>query len=96
MTITASQDTVKEGNVIICMIDEYRNNNKEAFDCNILSVNEKGADVVYLSGYKSRNDFVEWSDMVAKVDKRKPQITVADGTFTGHFAVFSSEKMKEI
>lgn len=91
MPIAASPETVKEDNVIICMIDEFRNGKKEAFDCHVLYTNEKGAEVVYLSGYKSRNDFVEWADMVAKVDKRKPRITVADGTFSGHFMEFNSQ-----
>jgi hypothetical protein len=85
-----AKGNVKEGDVIIAMIDEWRNGEKSAFDGNVLFVNDKGAEVVYLSGYRSRNDFVEWANIVAKVDRRKPVISVADGTFSGNFMEFES------
>jgi hypothetical protein len=83
-------DNVKEGDVVIAMIDEWRDGSVNAFDCNVLDINDKGVEVVYLSGYRSRNDFVEWGNVVAKVDKSKPVVSVANGTFSGHFMSFES------
>jgi len=80
---------VKVDDVVICLIDEWKTGKKTAFDCNVLSKNEKGVDVVYLSGYRSRNDFVEWDDIVAKVDKSLPWISLAkEYSFSGNFHVF--------
>lgn len=91
MAITASPETVKENNVIICMIDEWNNGDKSAYDCRAHTMNSEGVNVVYLSGYRSRNDFVKWEDVVAKVDKRKPEIIVANGAFKGHFLEFKAQ-----
>lgn len=79
---------IKKSDVLICMIDEYRQGKKDAFDCHIISMKENGVDVCYLSGYRSRNDFVPWTDIVAKVDMEQPVILIADGAFRGHFTVF--------
>ena len=77
---------VMVGDTVICLIDEWRSGRKNSFDGTVLSKNEKGAEVVYLSGYRSRNDFVEWNDVVAKVDLQLPRVS-AHG-FVGQFRVF--------
>ena len=58
---------MKPDDVLICMIDEWGKGEKEAFDCRITSIRKDGVDVCYLSGYRSRNDFVPWADVVARV-----------------------------
>ena len=81
----ASQENIKVKNIIICFIDG------EAFDCNVLSTDENAAHVVYLEGYKSRNTFVPYKDIAAKLDKRKPRISVANGAFEGNFLEFKTQ-----
>lgn len=83
--------SVSVGNTLICMIDEWNRGDKQAFDGHVTRKNERGVDVCYLSGYRSRNDFVEWKDVVAKLDMRCKRVSVADGAFEGHFRVFASQ-----
>lgn len=70
------------------MIDEWGKGEQDAFDCHITSIRKDGVDVCYLSGYRSRNDFVPWADVVARVDKSRPWVQLEIG-FSGHFEVFS-------
>ena len=84
----SAEDSVNVHDTIICLIDEYSSGKKLAFDCHVLLKNAKGVDVVYLSGYKSRNDFVEWPDILAKVDKSLPVVGLGNHGFSGHFNVF--------
>ena len=65
------EDEICVGNIVIFRVDEWGDGRKSEFDGHVISMNEKGVDVVYLSGYRSRNDFIEWEDIVAKVDKRR-------------------------
>lgn len=89
--VTAAIDScVSKGDTLICMIDEWRLGAKQAFDGNVISKTEKGVELCYLSGYRSRNDFVEWKDVVAKLDLRCKRVKVADGAFVGHFRVFEN------
>jgi hypothetical protein len=88
----ASKDAINKNNILICMIAEYRGEEKQAFDCHITSIEEKGINANYLSGYRSRNDFVPWKDIVAKVDKRKKIINLKDMGFRGKFEVFDNWK----
>lgn len=81
-------DEIKEGDTIICMIDEFNNGNKSSFDCTVLSKLNNGFDVIYLSGYRSRNDFVSLNDVIAKVDLSQPVVSVKG--FSGHFKVFKN------
>jgi hypothetical protein len=76
------------GDTVICLIDEWRKGSKSAFDGQITTKNEKGVDVLYLSSFRSRNDFVEWHDIVAKLDKSLPWIELDGYGFSGHFNVF--------
>jgi hypothetical protein len=79
--------SINPKDVLICMIDEWNEGEKHAFDCYITGIRESGVDVCYLSGYRSRNDFVPWEDVVAKVDKSRPWVKLEIG-FSGHFEVF--------
>lgn len=84
----SAEDSVNVHDTIICLIDEYRSGKKSAFDCHVLQKNERGVDVIYLSGYRSRNDFVEWAVILAKVDKSLPSVSLGNHGFSGHFNVF--------
>ena len=86
----ASKSTISKKDILICMVEEYAEQGKEAFDCTITSIDDDSVDVLYLSGYKSRNDTVPFSDVVAKVDLKQPVSLVADGIFKGHFLVFDA------
>jgi hypothetical protein len=87
--LSAIAGSVSVGDTLICMIDEWGRGEKQAFDGHVTWKNGRGVDVCYLSGYRSRNDFVEWKDVVAKLDMRCKRVSVADGAFEGHFRVFS-------
>lgn len=86
----ASIDNIKPDNTIIFNCDEYRDGNVNQFDGQVLYVTEEGAEVVYLSGHSSRNDLIPWKDILAKLDKRKPYISLSNAPFKGHFIEFSS------
>lgn len=83
--------SIKDNDIIICMIDEWNNGEKCPFDCHILTRNNKGFDVVYLSGYRSRNDFVPLENVIAKVDMDMPIVNITG--FSGHFKVFDESKL---
>lgn len=85
----ASEETIKKEDVIIFSVDEYRNGNKQEFDGNVLFVKEDGAEVIYLSGHRSRNDLIPWEDIIAKVDMSQPRVKLENAPFSGHFLVFS-------
>lgn len=84
----ASRETIKENDVIIFRVDEYRNGNPLEFDGHVLWVRHDGVEVLYLSGFRSRNDFIPWSDIIAKVDLRQPKVKLDNAPFSGHFVVF--------
>lgn len=88
LKLVFASDKVAVNNVVICLVDEYRQGKKEAFDAHVQRVQDNGIDVIYLSGHRSRNDFVPWVDVLAKVDKRKPRIKLKNTPFSGHFEVF--------
>ena len=77
--------------VVIFRVDEYRNGNICEFDGHVQIVNKLGVYVLYLSGYRSRNDFIEYKDIIAKVDKSMPIITLKNAPFTGHFIEYEQE-----
>lgn len=58
--MTDKSKQIKKGDILICKIEEYGGRGKEYFDCNVIAKNKDGVDVVYLSGFHSRNDFVKW------------------------------------
>jgi hypothetical protein len=88
--MNAEMKDVKEDDVIIFRVDEYRSGSKSEFDGNVQFVREEGVDVIYLSGYKSRNDFIPWSDILAKVDMSKPRVSLESAPYEGHFQVFNA------
>lgn len=86
--IYANQLTINEKDVIIFNCDEYRNGNVQQFDGHVLTVTSKGVDVLYLSGYKSRNDFITWENIIAKVDLSYPIKKLTNAPFEGRFIEF--------
>lgn len=92
--VIASKQTVKPGNTLIFMCDERRDGNVVAFDGSVQSVSEDGVHVVYLSGYRSSNDFIPWKNIVAKVDKRKPYVKLKGVAYSGRFLVFSGYEIE--
>jgi hypothetical protein len=89
-----SADKINKGDTLICMIDEWNEGDKESFDCHITSFEETGVNVIYLSGFRSRNDFVPWEDVVAKVDLGKPWIDLEGTVYKGNFEVFNTPTTK--
>ena len=83
-----AKDSIKVGNTVIFFVDEYRKGKKEEFDGQVQSIREDGVSVIYLSGYRSRNDFIPWEDVVAKVDGRKPYKRLERASYSGKFLVF--------
>ena len=83
----ASALDVGLGDTVICLIDEWRSGEKTDFDCNVTSIADDGIDVIYLSGYRSRNDFVPWADVLAKLDKRAARVSVPGTSYEGHFVL---------
>jgi len=81
----ASKDNIKVDNTVIFKCDEYRRGDIQEFDGNVQRVDDKGIDVIYLSGHKSRNDFIPYSDVLAKLDKRKPYVKLTNAPYSGHF-----------
>ena len=87
--IKPDKDNIKVGNTLIFRCDEYRDGVITEYDGHVQIVDEEGAHVIYLSGYKSRNDFIPWKDIIAKVDKRKPWISLqGDAPYSGNFIEF--------
>ncbi len=85
----ATQDNIKVNDTIIFKCDEFRNNDVQEFDGHVQIADEKGVHVVYLSGYRSRNDFIPYSDILAKLDKRKPYIKLTNAPYSGHFIEYA-------
>jgi hypothetical protein len=85
----ASQENLKVGNTIVFKCDEYRNDNPEEFDGQIQLIDKEGVHVLYLSGHKSRKDHIPWTDILAKLDKRKPYIKLSNASYSGHFKEFN-------
>lgn len=83
-------DTVKVGDTLICLIDEWRRGKKDGFDGEVLSIDDDGVNVVYLSGYRSRNDHVPWEDIIARPCESEPYISLSPwgAPFRGQFEVF--------
>ena len=85
----ANAENIKIGNTVIFKCDEYRNGKIQEFDGTVLMIDENGCEVVYLSGYRSRNDHILWPDIVAKLDKRKAYISLDNAPYSGHFLEFN-------
>lgn len=81
---------IKLKDTVICRIDEWRDGNLSWYDGTVISKTAKGVDVIYLSGYRSRNDFVEWKDICAVVDMSMPWTKLPDALdvpFSGNFRI---------
>ena len=91
LNMQANADVINVDNTIIFRCDEWRDGNISEFDGHVQSVREDGVDVVYLSGHRSRNDFIPFKDIIAKLDKRKPYISLKNAPYRGHFIEFEPQ-----
>lgn len=88
-SIQQRKDTIKVDDILIFSVDEYRDGDICQFDGHVQNIRDDGVDVIYLSGYRSRNDFIPWKDVIAKVDLEKPYISLGDhAPYSGNFIVF--------
>jgi hypothetical protein len=85
----ASKHNIDVNDILICKIDEYNDGNSDYFDGNVIFVCEDGVELLYLSGYSSRRDFVPWKNIVAKVDKDKEWVDLGVIPYKGHFLEFN-------
>lgn len=85
----ANASTVKQDDTVIFLCDEYRDGRKECFDGKVLHTTDQGAEVLYLSGYRSRSDLIPFEDIIAKVDLSMPEIKLDEHPYRGHFIKFS-------
>ena len=83
-----ARTNVRQGNTILFRVDEYRSGDIDIMGGQVLYVSSKGAKVVYLSGYRSRNDFIPWKDIIAKVDRRRKYAKVPGTPYSGKFEVY--------
>ena len=90
------KESLKVGNTVIFSVDEYRDGNKRQFDGHVQIIGDAGIDVIYLSGYKSRNDFIKWEDVIAKVDMRRKWVKLKSAPFSGNFQVFNDDINKQL
>jgi hypothetical protein len=72
---------VTKDDTIIFRVDEYRDGRISEFDGIVQSVKDAGVHVIYLSGYRSRDDFIPWFDVIAKVDRSQPIIELENAPF---------------
>ena len=87
--MNANSDTIKIGDEIIFYCDEYRDNNISEYNGSVQSIDALGVDVLYLSGFHSRNDSIPFSDIIAKVDAAVPRIKLKNAPYNGHFVEFN-------
>lgn len=88
----ANKTTISVGDKIIFYCDEYRDGNIMEFDGSVQSINDEGVDVLYLSGYRSRNDFILFKDIIAKSDDTCERVDLRENTppvyYSGRLKVF--------
>lgn len=89
--IKADENAIKVGDTIIFSCSEYNNGEFSEFDGTVLFVDKESVDVIYLSGYRSRNDSVKYKDIIAKVDISMPYIKLENAPYSGHFIVFDKK-----
>lgn len=95
-SIQQRKDTIKVDDVLIVNVDEYRDGDIHQFDGHVQKIRDEGVDVIYLSGYRSRNDFIPWKDVIAKVDLKKPYISLGErAPYSGNFTVFDEVDEQE-
>jgi len=87
----ASRDNIKVNNVVLFNKDEYATGDVQEFHGQVLGLDNNGVHVAYLSGYQSRNDFVPWGAIFAKVDKRRTWIKLSNSEYNGNFLEFTVE-----
>ncbi|MCC5612493.1 hypothetical protein LC612_38825 [Nostoc sp. CHAB 5834] len=72
------QCRLKEGDIILW---PYRNNVESG---NVLYTTERGAEIVWLNGYKSHNDCVPFDEVLSIADKAGPEHTISGFTGRGY------------
>ena len=90
-----AKEDIKKGDTVIFRVDEFRDGHITEFDGEVYSVSDRGVDVKYLSGYRSRDDLIPWSNVIAKVDMEMPYIQLKDAPYSGHFKEYSAEPTLE-
>ena len=62
---------LKKMEQVVFRVDPYYQGNKKVFFGNVIGVypERKRVGVIYLEGYKSRNDFIPYEDMLAVYDE---------------------------
>ena len=83
-----AKGNIKVKDTIIFFVDEWRDGRRSEMDGTVQIIDKKGAHVLYLSGYRSRNDFIPWCDIVAKVDLKKPRVSIKNICYNGNFVIF--------
>lgn len=93
MPMPLAVDEVRVGNIVIFYVDEFRNGHAQPFDGHVQDVRKEGVDVLYLSGHRSRHDFIPWADIIAKVDKRRRFVRLKLAMFSGRFEVYKRAEL---
>lgn len=88
----ANNTNIKVGNVLIFLVDEWNTGSSTEMDGHVQIIDDLGVHVIYLSGYRSRNDFIPWNDIIAKVDKRRKWVSLGEFAYKGNFLVFDREE----
>lgn len=88
----ASQHSIKVGDTVIFHCSPYGDGDIGEFDGLVLSLSDTGIDVSYLQGYKSMNDKVPFTDVIAKVDFSQPRIKLKNAPYSGHFVEFGQDE----
>lgn len=92
--VEANNKNIKVGNIVIFKIET--GHGLSEFDGNIVNVGDKSVDIVYLEGCRSRNCTIKYSEIIAKLDKRKPWINLENSIYNGQFLEFKQLSENEI
>lgn len=84
----ASKETINTDDILICTIDVHGDGRYHNYDCRVIRIDGNGVDTLYLEGYHSRNDYVSWDKIRAKLNDSKD--CVEAGEFNGRFQLFDS------
>jgi hypothetical protein len=84
----ANKDTIKVGDTLIFKCDESRDGDVSEYDGEVQIINVDTVSMIYLSGYRNRNDDIKFDDVIAKVDLSQPKIKLVDAPYKGNFIVF--------
>lgn len=80
--IESIKETVKCDDTIFFLVDEWHRGNKRMESGTILYKTDRYVSVVYLSGYRSRNDDIPYNDIYGRLDLTKPWVSIPG--WSGH------------